>query len=83
LSIRFPDQYRIYISHFGWIGNYYSIIGNKANPLTENFWVRMRKEIKKMSTQIPRENDHIRKKEVYAFPNALKEIQNGKACTLN
>src|SRR5437762_2206676 len=43
-----PDSYRIYISHFGWIGNHYSILGSKANPSTEKFWKRLRRMVKKV-----------------------------------
>ncbi len=38
---------------------------------------------KKIGTHIPRENKPDRKKEIYAFPSAYKEIQDGRACSLN
>jgi hypothetical protein len=80
VTITPTQQWGISTSYFGWIGNHYSIIGNKANPLTEKFWKRLYQMVRKVSTQIPRGNNKLGKKMIYAFPNALIEINNGKPC---
>ena len=80
LTVIPTDAYTIYISHFGWIGNRYSVLGSEAHPATEQFWKRLRRMVKKVSTQVPRQNQSEWRNEIYAFPNALKEIKNGKAC---
>jgi len=78
---RVHDEVRM--SNFGWIGNHYKIISNGAEKMTEKFWDKLRRMAKKAATQISRSNDPNGKKEVYAFPTAYNEIQNGRPCSLN
>jgi hypothetical protein len=84
LEINLPfDKGEIRMSTFGWIGNHYKIIGNGADPLTEKFWVKLKKMAKKIGTYIPRGNNSNGKKGVFAFPTAYVEIKNGRPCALN
>lgn len=83
LEIKISENEEIPMSCFGWIGNYYKIIGNAADPTTEQFWNKLKRMIKKTGILIPRANDTKRKNEIYAFPNAYREIKNGKKCSLN
>jgi hypothetical protein len=65
-------------SEFHWIGNYYSVIGERAPRVTEDWWKSLRKRIAKVTTQIPTTGPITRKpKEVWAFPQALKQIRAG------
>ena len=67
------------LDSFEWIGNHYSILGDKAPEVTMKWWQRLRRFVKKNATQIPRtgniENDD---KEIWVFPGALEEIKSGK-----
>lgn len=83
LEIKLPQDDEIRMSNFGWIGNHYKIIGNGAEKVTEKFWSKLRRMAKKVAIQIPRSNEPNRKKEVFAFPTAYKEIQSGRRCALN
>lgn len=83
LEIKVFNSDEIPMSSFGWIGNHYKIIGNGSEKSTEKFWLKLRKEIKKMGTQIPRCNHLSGKNEIYAFPIAYKEIKDGRECALN
>jgi hypothetical protein len=65
-------------SEFYWIGNYYSIIGDRAPKVTEVWWKSLRKRIAKAANQIPASGPITRKpKEVWAFPQALQQIRGG------
>jgi hypothetical protein len=83
LEIKLSNSGEIPMSCFEWIGNHYNIIGNGADPTTERFWKKLRRMIKKVATQIPRSNSAGAKNEIYAFPLAHKEIQDGRKCSLN
>ena len=83
LEINLPYDEEIKMSNFGWIGNHYKTIGNGAEQTTEKFWNKLRRMAKKVATQIPRSNNPIGKKEVFAFPTAFEEIKNGRPCSLN
>jgi len=66
-------------SEFHWIGNYYSIVGDRAPRVTEQWWKSLRKRIAKVATQIPAAGPIARKpKEVWAFPQALEQIRAGR-----
>ena len=83
LKIKFSASGEIPMSDFSWIGNHYRIIGNGADKVTEKFWNRLRRMAKNKAMQVPRCNHHDRKKEIFAFPEAYKEIENGRPCSLN
>jgi len=73
----------ILISDFGWIGNHYRELGRPALKETEIWWRNLRKKIEKVSQKItignPENITSGRKKTIiYAFPQALKAIENGK-----
>jgi len=83
LELNLPHDQEIRMSNFGWIGNHYKIIGNKADQSTEKFWNKLRRMAKKVGTQISRSNHPDGKKEIYAFPTAYNDIKNGRPCCLN
>lgn len=83
LTVYLRDTGEIPISHFQWIGNHYKIIGTEADKSTEKFWSKLRRMAKKVGKHIPRENRPEGKNEIYALPDALKEIQLGRPCSLN
>jgi hypothetical protein len=65
----------ISMSSFEWIGNHYSILGQKAPEETEKWWKALRTKIKKISIKIGR-NDTMRP-EVYCLPGAKDKIDRG------
>ncbi|MFT3827388.1 MAG: hypothetical protein QM731_25930 [Chitinophagaceae bacterium] len=83
LEIKLPHDNEIRISGFGWIGNHYKMAGNAAAPLTEQFWNKLRRALKKFGPQIPRCNNLNGRKEVFAFPAAYEAIKKGRPCALN
>jgi len=83
LDIRISNNGEIPMSHFQWIGNHYRRIGHATDETTDKFWAKLKRMVKKVSTQIPRKNATEWKKEIYAFPSAYKEIQTGRQCSLN
>jgi hypothetical protein len=83
LRIELADNGEIPMSGFGWIGNHYRMSGSGAEKSTELFWRKLRRMVKKVATQIPRTNSPNRKEEIFAFPKAISEIENGRACSLN
>jgi hypothetical protein len=83
LKIQLPLAEVISMSGFGWIGNYNSIIGNRAVPSTEKFWSRLRRMAKKVAVHIPRANRNDIKKEIYAFPSAYSAIRSGRLCAID
>jgi hypothetical protein len=82
LTIQIDDK-ETPISGIEWIRNHYKIIGIEAEKSTDKFWNKLRRFIKKNSSQIPRCNHIEGKPEIFAFINAYKEISNGKNCALN
>lgn len=83
LTIKLYDEGEIPMSSFGWIGNYYRIIGRGADESTEKFWRKLRRMAKKNGAQIPRGNMPQLRNEVYAFPSAYAEIERGRPCSIN
>jgi hypothetical protein len=66
------------LSDFQWIGNRYRIIGHPALPDTERWWKRLKRWTAKVGTIIPRKGPiDGERKEIYAFPEALKAISEG------
>jgi hypothetical protein len=66
------------MSGFEWIGNHYKVIGSPAEPVTEKWWHRLRRKIKRDAQRIPREGPpdgpHP---EIWALPGALAQIEAG------
>lgn len=83
IEIKITDEGEIPISNLGWIGNHYKILGSGADKTTEKIWNKLKRMAKKEATQIPRCNDSKGKKEIYAFPTAYQEIEDGRICSLN
>ncbi len=72
------------LSSFGWIGNYYSVLGNKADPSTKKWWERLKRWAKKNSIKIPRQGSiDGPKAEIWTFPAALEAIKLGKPRNVN
>ena len=78
LKLRTDYDGEIKMSYLEWIGNHYSNIGIKAKESTKKLWSRLKREIGKKYSKIPRIDSDKTKVEVYAFPGALEEIQLGK-----
>ena len=72
------------LSSFEWIGNHYSLIGRRAPAVTEKFWQRLRRWVKKSAVMIPRSGalDGVGA-EAFAFPSALSAFWNGRGRDLN
>jgi hypothetical protein len=73
----------ILISYFSWLGNYFRAIGNPALKETELWWKNLRKKIDKISQKVvltheENKSSGYKKTVIYAFPNAVKAIENGK-----
>ncbi|WP_254519203.1 hypothetical protein [Aquimarina sp. Aq78] len=78
LNIKTDYNDEIGMSSFEWIGNHYSIIGISASDTTKKFWSRLKRQIGKRSTKLPRADFDGAKNEIYTFQSALVEIKNGK-----
>jgi len=67
------------MSAFGWIGNYYSMVGFRAKKATEAFWKDLRRWVKENATLIPRKGrvDGPRR-EIWAFASALASFKLGR-----
>ena len=73
-----PANEVIGMSTFNWIGNYYSVIGQKAAKPTELWWQSLRRRVAKTAEHIPSTGRLTGKsKSVYAFPAALERIKAG------
>ena len=67
------------LSGFGWVGNYYSIIGDRAPAATSKWWKSLRRRIEKMAIGIPTSGPlRAKPREAWAFPAAMGEIRRGK-----
>lgn len=84
LTINNPitENFEIPISAVEWLGNRYRQIGYGAELVTEKWWKKLRSFTKKNGVLIPRCNNPEMRKEIYAFPEAWKEIKGGRACSL-
>jgi hypothetical protein len=72
------------LSSFGWIGNWYRIIGSPADSMTEKFWQKLKRWIKKQAIRIPRSGPlDGPKPEIWTFPSAYERINNGLHRDLN
>jgi hypothetical protein len=66
------------LSSFEWIGNHYRIIGQPAPVVTEKFWKKLGRLIKKQAIRIPRSGPWDGPNpEIWAMPEALKKIVMG------
>jgi hypothetical protein len=66
------------LSSFEWIGNWYKVIRRPANPDTEKFWQRLRRQVKKVGVRIPRTGPiGGPSPEIFAFPSAYQEFTDG------
>lgn len=71
-------------SGFGWIGNYYSIIGNKAPDECKKWWERLKRYVKKNATGIPWPGElGSGKTGAYAFPEAYNQLLEGRPKDIN
>lgn len=57
------------ISEFEWIGNYYSLIGHPAAPVTDQFWKELRRWVVRQTTRRDDPTD------ARAFPSAMAKIR--------
>jgi hypothetical protein len=89
LNLRFASndeqgKTEIGMSSFEWIGNYWRVLGRRAEPSTQRHWRRLTYWARSHSQRIPREGplDGPRA-EIYAFPEALTAIRDGARRALN
>jgi hypothetical protein len=76
-SLRVPDG--IGLSSFEWIGNHYSVIGSPAPEVTERFWARLRRWVKKIGIMVPRSGAvDGTDAEIFTFPSALAAFRGGR-----
>ena len=77
-DVKLNSDNKIGMSSFEWIGNHYSTIGESAPEVAKKWWGKLGRWIRKETTKIPRNDTWSKDKpEIYAFYNALNEIQNG------
>lgn len=77
-NVRLKSNDRIGMSTFEWIGNHYSSLGNSAPDVAKKWWGKLGRWVRKNATKTPRKDTWAKEKpEIYAFQNALNEIQNG------
>ena len=75
---RVPDG--IGLSSFEWIGNRYSVIGSPAPKVTEKFWQRLRRWVKKSAVGIPRSGPvNGLHPEIWALSSALAAFRSGRS----
>lgn len=74
-----PANEVIGLSTFGWIGNYYSIIGHPAAESTAKWWKSLGRRVAKVAVRVPSSGPLSgRTRDVWAFPAALAEIRQGR-----
>jgi hypothetical protein len=72
------------LSDFGWIGNWYRIVGSAAHPTTDKFWQKLKRWIKKQAVRIPRRGPlDGPDPEIWTFPSAHGKIENGMHRDMN
>ncbi len=71
-------------SGFGWIGNYFRPIGDKAGPETVQWWKRLRRWVAKRAVRVPPTGPlDGPKPSVWAFPEALAAMRSGANRAIN
>lgn len=74
----------IAMSSFGWIGNYFKLIGRPAPPETEKWWRRLQRRVQKHAVRVtrngPLDGPGL---EIWALPSALAKIRRGVPRDLN
>jgi hypothetical protein len=82
----FEDTSAIGRSGFNWIGNRFSVIGEKANPDTMRWWKRLRRWVsgnaKKVTSYGPLHSEDSGL-EVWAFPAAYSALSRGRPRSIN
>lgn len=72
------------LSGISWIGDYYKALGNPAPEVTKKWWQRLRRWVKKQAIRIPRKGPcDGPNPEIWTFPSAFREIQNGRKRDVN
>ena len=78
------ETQNIGLSSFEWIGNRYSLIGKPAPDVTERFWQKLRRWVKRTAAQTPRsgsvDGEHA---EIWAFPSAMAAFCAGRGRDAN
>jgi hypothetical protein len=64
------------LSSFEWIGNHYAAIGNPASAVTQAWWKSLRQRIQKSTRRVARQRFSTTA-EIFAYPEALKLLENG------
>ncbi|NTZ43346.1 hypothetical protein G7A66_09665 [Altererythrobacter sp. SALINAS58] len=72
------------MSSFGWIGNYFSVLGKVAPDATKKRWTKLRREVSKIAPRVPRGwLTRDTKPEVFALPHAYKLFRTGARGAIN
>jgi hypothetical protein len=85
-SAIFEDSSAIGRSGFQWLGNKYSILGKKANPVTERWWNRLRRWISRNGRRVASYGAlHNQESglQVWAFPGAYSAFSAGRPRSVN
>lgn len=66
------------LSSYEWIGNHYRMIGNAAMPVTEKYWARLGRRMRKGAKRIPRSGPvNGSNPEIWAMEDAFSKIVDG------
>lgn len=72
------------MSSFGWIGNYFSVLGKVAPEGTKKRWTKLRRQISKVTPRVPRGwLTRETKPEVFALPHAYEFLKSGARGEIN
>jgi hypothetical protein len=72
------QSHNIGLSSFEWIGNHCRLIGRPAPTVTERFWKKLGRIVKKQAVRIPRSGPWDgQNPEIWVLPEALKQIMAG------
>jgi len=72
------------LSAMGWLGNHYSVIGIKADPITEKHWQKNKRWFNKMAKvgkRVEASNDV--RLNAWTFPDALLQKESGESFAVN
>jgi len=73
-------------SEFNWLGDRYKSIGKPADPVAWKWWRRLQRFVRRSTTAIPWVESLTNRRVApmaYAFPDAARQIQNGRQRDVN
>jgi hypothetical protein len=73
------DEQTVGLSSFEWIGHRYAKVGCSVEPMTDKWWKKLTKAIKRSSSKVPRGGPSgTFAPEVYALPGAIQAFAEGR-----